>query len=275
MAHSMPGFLWCVTHPRTRKVTFLDKETIKTRALARMSEVIADEDWTPIEKVALACRILFHSGHDAGLSGQLTARVPGVGFVTQRLGLGFDEAAVSNLLVVTEELQVVSGQGMPNPANRFHSWIYNARPEVNCIVHTHPTYTAALSMLEIPLQIAHTDSCVLHGEVGFLPRWDGVPVGNLEGEIIADALGNKKALLLGHHGLVTAACSVEEACYIALQFERAAQLQLLAMAAGKVVPVEVGAAAEAHDWLLQPKRVAASFAYYARRVLRTDESCLL
>lgn len=253
----------------------VDKETIKERELARMSEVITDEPWTPVEKIALACRILFHNGHDAGLSGQITARVPGVGFVTQRLGLGFDEAAVSNLLIVTEELQLIAGQGMPNPANRFHSWIYKARPEVNCIVHTHATYTAALSMLEVPLQIGHTDSCVLHEEVGFLPRWDGVPVGNEEGEVIAEALGSKKALLLGHHGLVTAASSVEEACYIALQFERAAQLQLLAMAAGKIVPIETGAAAEAHDWLLHPKRVAASFAYYARRVLRTDKSCLL
>jgi L-fuculose-phosphate aldolase len=257
------------------KVVPNDKETIKQRELARMTSAIAEEEWTLIEKVALACRILFHAGHDAGLSGQLTARVPGIGFVTQRLGLGFDEASVSNLLIVTEELQVVSGHGMPNPANRFHSWIYAARSDVNCIVHSHPTYTAALSMLEVPLEVGHTDSCVLHGEVAFLPRWDGVPVGNSEGATIAEALGDKKALLLGHHGLLTAASSVEEACSIALQFERAAQLQLLAMAAGKIVPVDAGPAAEAHDWLLQPKRVDATFAYYARRVLRADKSCLI
>ena len=31
--------------------------------------------------------------------------------------------------------------------------IYRARPDVNCIVHTHPLHAAALAMLEIPLQV--------------------------------------------------------------------------------------------------------------------------
>jgi len=252
----------------------LSKEAIKQRELARMQSKVENNEWRLDEKVALACRVLFDAGHDSGLSGQITARAGDDQFITQRLGVGFDEVMVSNLLTVDSELRVISGFGMPNPANRFHSWIYEIRPDVNCIVHTHPIYTAALSMLEVPLIIAHTDSCVLYNEVAFLPKWEGIPVGNSEGEIIAAALGSKKALLLGHHGLLTAASSIEEACIIALQFERTARLQLLAMAAGNIVPVESRLALEAHDWLLQPKRVNATFAHYVRRHLRESRSCL-
>ena len=92
-------------------------------------------------------------------------------------------------MLVNEDLEVLEGQGMPNPANRFHSWVYRARPDVNCIIHTHPTHVAALSMLEVPLQVSHMDLCPLYDDCAFLEAWPGVPVGNEEGEIISAALG--------------------------------------------------------------------------------------
>ena len=163
---------------------------------------------------------------------------------------------------------------MPNPANRFHSWIYRARPDVNCIIHTHPLHAASLSMLEVPLEISHMDNCPLYGDVAFLKDWPGVPVGNEEGEIISAALGDKRAILLSHHGMLVAAGSVEEACVLALQFERAARMQLLAMAAGKIQPIPPALGREAHDWILTPRRSQAGFAYYARRALRTHRDVL-
>ncbi len=122
---------------------------------------------------------------------------------------------------------------MPNPANRFHSWLYRARPDLNCIVHSHAPHASALAMLEVPLTISHMDTCVLYDQTAFLEKWPGIPVGNEEGEIISTALGDKKAILLSHHGLLVAGSSVEEACVLGVMFERAARLQLLAMAAAK------------------------------------------
>lgn len=230
--------------------------------------------WSQYQKVALTCRILADAGHESGLSGQITARQGGGQYITQPLGFGFDEICSSSLLTVDADLNVLNGTGMPNPANRFHSWIYGSRDDVNCIVHTHPIHLSALSMLEVPLVISHMDSCALHDEVAFLPDWPGVPVGNKEGELIANALGNKKAALLGHHGLIAATSSVEESCVLAMQLERAARMQLLAMAAGTVKGVDPMLAAEAHDWLSRPKRICMTFDYYARKVLWKDKGCL-
>src|SRR5690606_235778 len=147
------------------------------------------------QKLAITCRVLFDGGHDSGLAGQITARgeEPGT-YYTQSLGLGFDEISVSNFLLVDEDLRVLEGQGMPNPANRFHSWVYRARPDVQCIVHTHPLHVAALSMLEVPLVVSHMDNCPLYDDCAFLSDWPGVPVGNEEGELISKALGDKRAI---------------------------------------------------------------------------------
>lgn len=255
----------------------MDKEALVQKANGQMDQLFEESSYSLRQKVALTCRILFDNGHDSGLAGQITARASSPGtFYTQRLGLGFDEISESNLLVVDEDLNVVEGKGMANPANRFHSWVYRARPDVNCIIHTHAHYTAALSMLEVPLQVSHMDNCVLYDDVAFVPKWPGVPVGNEEGELISAALGNKRALLLSHHGLLIATASLEEACVLGIAFERAAKQQLWAMGAGKIQPIDPALAREAHDWVLRPKRNAASFAYYARRSLREprNSDCL-
>lgn len=253
----------------------LGKDELIARAQAEMQRQFDTPQWSLRERLALTCRILFDGGHDSGLAGQITARTTEPGrYYTQRLGLGFDEITASNLLVVDEDLRVQEGGGMPNPANRFHSWIYRARPDVNCIIHTHPLHVASLSMLEVPLEVSHMDNCTLYDDVAFLKDWPGVPVGNEEGEIISAALGDKRAILLSHHGMLIAAGSVEEACVLALQFERAARMQLLAMAAGKIQPIPPELGREAHDWILTPKRSQVGFSYYARRALRSHPDVL-
>lgn len=251
----------------------LDKSALVQQSFNQMDAHLADSAYTPRQKLALTCRILFDNGHDSGLAGQITARTGVSGeFFTQRLGLGFDEISEDNLLRVDEDLNVLEGGGMANPANRFHSWVYRARPDVNCIIHTHALHTAALGMLEQPLIVSHMDNCVLYNDVAFVGRWPGIPVGNEEGEFIAAALGDKRALLLSHHGLLVAATSVEEACVLSIAFERAARMHLLAAAAGTIQPIDPRLGSEAHDWILRPKRNAIAFDYYARRSLKNPRN---
>jgi L-fuculose-phosphate aldolase len=108
------------------------------------------------------------------------------------------------------------------------------------------------------------DSAMLHG-TAHLPDWPGVPVADDEGRIISGALGDAKTILLANHGLLAAGASVEEATYLAVFFERAARMQLLAMAAGGFKEVKPELAKEARDFLLQPSIVRGTFAYWARR----------
>jgi len=245
------------------------KADLVARARDDMARHLGRSDWSVRRKVALTCRILFAQGHDSGLAGQITARAEAPGtFYTQRLGLGFDEIEEDNLLVVDQDLTVLEGDGMANPANRFHAWIYRARPSTGCIVHTHPPHLCALGMLGRPLKIAQMDACLLYDDVAFLPDWPGLPVGNEEGEIISGVLGTKRAALLAHHGIVVAGDTVEEACVLAAQAERAARLQLLAEAAGQIAPIDPALGREAHDWLLQETKISATFAYFARRLER-------
>src|SRR5262245_28144075 len=143
-----------------------NKADLLHREQERMQRELRGGSWSVKERLALACRILHAHGHDSGLAGQITARHGEREFYTQQLGRGLGEARASELLRVDESIAVVEGAGMPNPANRFHGWVYRARPDVQSIVHTHPPYSSALSMLGTPLVIAHMDACALYDDVG-------------------------------------------------------------------------------------------------------------
>jgi L-fuculose-phosphate aldolase len=232
-----------------------------------MDEDFAGRALAPREALVAACRILGREGHESGLAGQVTMRAekPGTWW-TLPLGLGFDEATGKKLVLVDEDLKPLRG-GRPNPGVRFHVWIYRKRPDVQAIVHTHAPWASALSCTSSSLKTIHMDSAMLHG-TAHLPQWPGVPVADDEGRIISGALGQAKTILLANHGLLAAGNSIEEAVYLAVFFERAARMQLRAMAAGGYREVKPELAKEARAFLLQPSIVRGTFAYWARRAAR-------
>ena len=89
-----------------------EKSEYHAKTTANMERFFKVPDWTPQQKVALACRILADEGHESGLAGQLTARgrSPGT-FWTLPLGLAFDEAEEASWLLIDDALTVLEGSG--------------------------------------------------------------------------------------------------------------------------------------------------------------------
>ena len=241
-----------------------DKAHFLDRVCREMDEDLGALDLSPRDALAACCRILAHEGHESGLAGQVTARGEKPGsWWSLKFGLGFEEATGERMVLVDEDLKSLSG-GRANPGVRFHVWIYRNRPDVKAIVHTHAPFASALSCTSSSLKTIHMDSAMLHG-TAHLPEWPGVPVADDEGRIISGALGSAKSILLANHGLLTAGESIEEATYLAVFFERAARMQIRAMAAGGYREVKPELAEEARAFLLQPSIVRGTFAYWARR----------
>jgi L-fuculose-phosphate aldolase len=218
--------------------------------------------------------ILADEGHESGLAGQLTARGPDSGtFWTLPLGLAFDEAEEKSWLLIDDELRVLAGEGLhgirePNPATRFHLWVYYARADVHAIVHTHAPAASALAAAEQPLVVAHMDATPLFDDLAFLPHWPGLPTADREGEVIAAGLADKHAMLLAHHGLLAAGRSVQEATFLGVFIERMARQQIDAAAVGGAKPIDAGEARRARDFLRSDRIMGLTFDAWARRAER-------
>jgi L-fuculose-phosphate aldolase len=253
--------------PRVNGEPLRSKEYFDKRAKQEMQEHLEFPDRTVQEILACACRLIAHKQDDAGLAGQITARsTRGDGYYwTLRYGLGWDEATPEDFIEVDGDLNTITGKGMANPATRFHLWVYAGRPDVNSIVHLHSPWVQPLVAARQPLIITQMDMTPFYDDCAFLYDWPGLPIADQEGVIITQALGNKRSILLAHHGMLNAGKSVQEATYLAVKLERAARIQVLATICGPLKEVDGKLAREARDYLLQDRIVNATFEYWFRQ----------
>jgi len=95
-------------------------------------------------------------------------------------------------------------------------------------------YARALGALGRLLEPVDQESAAFYENQVLFDRYDGPSVAIEQGRAIAEALGDKRAILLRHHGLLTVGGSVDEAVHWFVTYENCAQVQLIASAAGQM-----------------------------------------
>ena len=192
-------------------------------------------------KLTATFRLFGKFGFDEGVAGHVTVRDPELEdhFWVNPMGVSFSQIKMSDLLLVDHRGEVVEGDGYLNGAAfTIHSHIHRMRPDVVAAAHAHSLYGKAWSSLGRLLDPITQDACAFFGDHGLLDTFSGVVLEMGEGEALAQALGNKKALILQNHGLLTVGKSIDEAAWWYITMERSCQAQLLAEAAGQPKLIE-------------------------------------
>lgn len=196
------------------------------------------------QRLAAAYRLFAHYGFDMGGAGHITVRDPEFHdyFWVNPVGVHFSQIRVSDLLLVNDQGEILEGQGLLNQAAfTIHAILHKARPDVVASAHSHSLYGKAWSSLGRLLDPLTQDACAFYQNHAVFNDYTGVVLSDSEGERIAKALGQHKALILQNHGLLTIGQTVEAAVWRYIAMDNAAHAQLLAEAAGipKPIPHEV------------------------------------
>lgn len=225
--------------------------TTQERPFVWSSSVTVDEERSHRKiRLATAFRLLAKNGLDEGMAGHLTVRDPELAecFWVNPFGLAFENLCVSDLVLVDEHGTVVEGEhGINQSAFAIHASVHRARPDVEAAVHSHSRFGRAWSSLGRQLNPITQDHCDFYDDHALYGPYRGRVVDSSEGDQIADALGNNKALILQNHGLLTVGQSIEEATWWFIRLERCCEMQLLAEAAGTPILIEPDAARQAYD----------------------------
>lgn len=168
------------------------------------------------ERLTTGCRILAEQDI-VDAYGHLSARHPDnhVHFIINR---GMSPALVTpeDFIVLDMDGKVVSGNGQPNAEWPIHACIYQARPDVGSVLHSHTRLSKIFSLSPRPLRGMLMVSA---------PEWQGgLPVyrapgliTNVDrGQALAQVLGDGSAALLRGHGDVVAASDVTSSVMTAI-----------------------------------------------------------
>lgn len=215
-----------------------------------------------------AGRILEHQGHGDMTRGHVSVRVPGrpEHFLMKAHSIGFDEITPDNILTFDLDGVLVAGTARPHSERFIHSEIFRARPDVNAVVHTHPTHTVALSAMAQAIRPLSQGGAVFAGALPvYTDTIDLIRTPEM-GRSVAACLGPHPAVLMRGHGVAMAGASLEQAVVLCVMLEEAARIQLLASAAGAddwEFPAEDVARLKRN--LMSPEQFDVNFAYLARK----------
>lgn len=176
-----------------------------------------------------------------GVPGHVTVRDPEFPdrFWVNPFGKNFKLMTVSDLICVDHSGEIVEGEGSLNQAAfAIHGQIHQARPDIIAAAHSHSMYGKTFSTLGKPLKMITQDATMFYNDVALCSDGSGAVVLDLEvGRKMAEALGDRKALIHQNHGLITTGGSVDAAVWWFIALERCCQSQLLAESAGD--PIEI------------------------------------
>ena len=121
----------------------------------------------------------------------------------------------------------------------IHYPIHAARKDAVCVLHAHPPYATALSMLDgADLLYGDQNAATLYGRVAWYDEYDGFVMNDRSGQALVDALGDARVLMLRNHGVLVVGPSIAEAYTDLYSLERACMFQAHAgELGGKVRPI--------------------------------------
>jgi ribulose-5-phosphate 4-epimerase/fuculose-1-phosphate aldolase len=211
-----------------------------------------DERTAREDLAALFRACALHDLHE-GIDNHCSLAIPGRDgrFLLNPFGPHWTELCASDLLEIEADGTIIGPGVVERTAFALHAAVHAARPDANCVVHTHMPHATALALTEEGLDTRlsqnaakfHGGRYVFHREYGarFMTPEECAPIA----ERIAAGV---RVVLLANHGVLVVGETVARAWWDLYSFERAAMVQVLAGSSGGTpAPMAETVAADAAD----------------------------
>lgn len=202
---------------------------------------VSEEEWRLRVDLAACYRLVALFGWDDVVFTHISARVPGEGerFLINPYGMLFDEITASSLVLVNDACEKLRDNPYPvNPAGFvIHSAIHHARPDVQCVLHTHTVDGVAVSAQRAGLlPISQQASVVLQGLA--YHDYEGIAVRDEEKVRLQKDLGKHHFMILRNHGLLTVGATIADAFLYMYGLQKACEVQIRAQAGGELIEID-------------------------------------
>ena len=193
---------------------------------------VGREEWEARVNLAACYRLMAEFGMTEMVANHISARVPGRHdeFLINPYGMLYEEMTASSMIKVDIDGNVLfnaSDYDVNRAGYVIHSAVHGALPDVDCVIHTHTLAGMAVSAMNKGI-MPISQSSMRFAEIAY-HDFEG-PALNLDerARLVAD-LGNREAMVLRNHGLLTVGTSIPECFNSMFRLERACQLQVMAL----------------------------------------------
>jgi ribulose-5-phosphate 4-epimerase/fuculose-1-phosphate aldolase len=223
--------------PRVHRETAMNTASNVTRLKGATSvqDSVSAAEWEARVDLAAAHRFAEYSQWTDLIFNHFTCRVPGEPrqFLVKAHELMFEEVTASNLMKIDMDGKPIGEtQNVNAAAYTIHTAVFDARPDVNAVVHVHSPAGMVLSAHKHGIRYLCQEAMMFYNRVGY-HDFEGVAVDLEERERLAKNLGQNKALVLCNHGLLTCGKSIHEAVLLMHNLISVAEVQARMEATGQ------------------------------------------
>ncbi len=175
-------------------------------------------------------------GSERGSGGNVSARImEHSAMAVTPSSVKYQDLSADDICVVGLDLCVIEGELNPSVESGMHSIIYNNRPDVNAIVHTHQVFGSVFAVIGKPVP-------ALFDEVSFSlgPVVDIIPyalsgTAELADNVAGKLSNNANAYIIENHGILALGRTLERAVFHTELLEKAANIYCLALSTGRTI----------------------------------------
>ncbi|MBI6547434.1 L-fuculose-phosphate aldolase [Xenorhabdus lircayensis] len=185
-------------------------------------------------EIIATCLKMNALGLNQGTSGNISARYQN-GFLITPSGVPYEKLTPEQIVYVSNEGEYEADK-VPSSEWHFHLSCYQARPELNAVVHNHAVNSTAVSILNHAIPAIHYMIAVTGTD--HVPCIPYATFGTPElADSVKEEIKHSKALLMQHHGMIAMEVNLEKALWLANEIEILAKLYLKVLPIMESVPV--------------------------------------
>ena len=194
-------------------------------------------------------RAMNSTGLNQGTSGNLSLRIEG-GLLVTPSSLAYDQMEPEDLVAIDCCGQPLSNgppghERRPSSEWRLHADVFADRPDAMAVLHCHPIHATALACHDRGIPPFHYMTAVAGGDDIRCAPYATFGTAELSAHTV-QALRDRKACLLAHHGLVSLGRDLDQALKIAVEVETLAQMYLQALQLGEPALLSAAQMQEVH-----------------------------
>ena len=195
-------------------------------------EQVSREEWEVRVNLAACYRLMHEFGMVEMVANHISARVPGTEneFLINPYGMLYEEMIASSMIRIDIEGNVLfnaTDYGINQAGYVIHGAVHAARHDVDCIIHTHTLAGMAVSAMKCGV-MPIAQSSMRFADIAY-HDYEGIALRLDERERLVKNLGDRTAMVLRNHGLLTVGPSIPECFNNMFRLERACQLQVMAL----------------------------------------------
>ncbi len=175
-------------------------------------------------------RRMVEEGLNRGTAGNASVRC-GSNILITPSALPVAEMSAQDMVLLDAEGKVLQG-GKPSSEWRFHCDILKARPEIGAVLHMHSTFATTIACLRHDVPAVHYHIAIAGGDTIRCTPYSIFGEQNLS-DLALEALRERKACLLGNHGMIALGKDLNDALSVALEVEYLCEIYWRTLQAGE------------------------------------------